>query len=98
MMPIILTVAVGVVLGVAVAAFEQLGIGTQLRDGKKRFAALVIVSPIAIVCGLVTTYTYLSAPLWLLMVLSPLIVALGVTAAIFLVGRSLPDKISNRNE
>ncbi len=98
MKPLILIVAVGVVLGVALAAFEQLGIGTQLKDRRGRFRSLLGVTPIAVVSGMVITYIYLAGPLWLLLVSSPLIIALGVAAAIFLVGRSLPDKISNREE
>jgi hypothetical protein len=91
-------VAAGFLLGVALALFQQLGIGTQLRNLKGRFLSLLGITPIALVCAMVITYFYLSAPSWLLLVVSPLIVALGVAAGIFLVGRILPDKISNREE
>ncbi|HKM89586.1 MAG TPA: hypothetical protein VJX29_03140 [Candidatus Acidoferrales bacterium] len=94
---LIVAVIAAIVIGIAAAA-EQLGIGTQLKDRRGRFLTVLGVTPIAVVCGMVITYIYLAGPLWLLLVSSPLIVALGVAAAIFLVGRSLPDKISNREE
>ena len=94
----IIIVVVGLVAGLAATALEQLGIGTRLRDRKGRFLSVLIVMPIALVCAVAIAYSYLEAPLWLMLVLAPMIVALGVTAGILLVGRSLPDKISSRAE
>ena len=98
MKSIIVVAIVGVLLSIVLAAFEQLGIGTQLRDRKGRFLSVLGVTFIGAVCALAITYIYLVGSLWLLLVLSPLIVALGVAGGIFLVGRILPNKISNRQE
>ena len=98
MMRIILTFVVGIVLGIVVSLLEQLGIGTQLRDRKGRFLSLLGVVPIAVVCCLVMVYLYIAGPMWLLLLLSPFLVVLGVAAGIYLVGRILPDRISTREE
>ena len=97
MKQLIFAIIAAIVIGIAAAA-EQLGIPVPLKGRKYRALAVLAIFPIALLCALAVSYTFTACPLWLSLLVAPLIVALAVALAIFLVGRILPDKIRRREE
>ena len=85
-------------LAVAYCAAGELGLPVPLGGRKYRALSMLAVLPIALLCALAISYAYTAWPRWVIFLLAPVTVALGVALAIFLVGRALPAKISNREE
>jgi len=96
MRSLILIVVLGILLAIVGATVEAVGIGVPLNDRKSRFVTALVISPIAVLCAMFISYSYFTWPLWLTLMIAVCIVALGVAAGIYLVGRTLPAKISNR--
>jgi hypothetical protein len=97
MKELIFVVVAVIVIGLAAAA-EQLGLFVPLKGRKYRALSVLVVLPIALLCGLGVTYVFIALPVWLSFPLALVLVALCVALAIFLVGRILPDKIRSRED
>ena len=97
MKELILAIVAAILIGIGAAA-EQLGLPVPLKGRKYRALAVLAIFPIALLCAAAVGYTYTALPVWIVLLLAPVIVAIGVALAIFLVGRILPDKIRDRQE
>jgi hypothetical protein len=92
----------GVVLGVLasiIIGIGEYGLGLGLlglKDEKYRLTSLLVITPIAILCCLTVVYIGLSLPIWMSLLLSPLILVGGIAVALLLVNRALPRKIRER--
>jgi|ERR1700693_1428045 len=88
-----------VVFSGIILAIGEYGIGLGLlglKDERYRLTSLLVIVPIAILCCLLIVYLGLSLPIWMSLILSPLILVAGITVSLCVVNRSLPRKIRER--